>query len=1068
MKKHLKSFLALALGMFNTLALAQSSGLALDRYVGTSFIEVRLPAVPNSILAFDSNGIPITAALTTGLSVSSGQLILSPAWSQLSGVPSTFTPSAHSHIIGDVTGLQAALDGKLATSAISAFGLTLVDDLSASAARTTLGLGTLAAANSLAFADLTSKPTTLAGYGITDPIVLTSGSYANPSWLASLAWSKITGAPTTLAGYGITDPIVLTSGSYANPAWLTSLAWSKLTGVPSTFAPSAHAHIIGDVTGLQSALDGKLANSAVSAFGLTLVDDLSASAARATLGLGTLAVANSLAFADLTSKPTTLAGYGITDPIVLTSGSYANPSWLASLAWSKITGAPTSLAGYGITDPVVLTSGSYGNPAWLTSLAWSKLTGVPSTFAPSGHSHIIGDVTGLQSALDGKLASSAVSAFGLTLVDDLSASAAQSTLGLVIGSQVQAYDLDLDDLADGSLTGSKVGSGISASNITSGTLPVARIGTGDIGATQIASTSVTPGSYTSANITVDADGRITSANNGSPGGITALTGDVTASGSGSVAATLAPTGVTAGAYPIAGFTVDSKGRLSDVTPYLLDYANGVPLMTPAINPPGAYGVRFWFNPDWPDEPPFSYSHVHLLADPYSEDGAAILLPRKAGRLLLGPSTYGSDGDVVVSNGDGTTRYEAIGGGTGTVTYVDASGGSTGFTFTGVPVTGSGTLVLAVNNAATVRSSIGVAIGSQVQAYDADLDDLADGSLTGSKVGTGISASNITSGTLPVARIGTGDIGATQIASTAVTPGSYTMSNVTVDADGRITAAGNGSAVQVDIYDGSILTAGAGPTTTTWNKPAGCKAIEVYMIGGGGSGGSGRQGAGSTVRGGGGGGAAGARVHVILDPAEVPSSVTVSYAGRRLGGQAVTLASTNGDAGTNGVASSFGNWTAVGGAGGSAGTTATVTGGAAVPDSCAAMGVTTANLGGGSGGTGGGTAGASGFGVLPTGGGGGGGITSANAQSVGLAGGGASGIYTQAGAAAATAGTAIGYIGLGGGGGGGGTNAGGAAQSGADGANYGGGGGGGGGSVNTISSGAGGRGGAGLVIVRSYF
>jgi hypothetical protein len=35
-----------------------------------------------------------------------------PSWSEITGKPSTFTPSAHSHVIGDVTGLQAALDGK--------------------------------------------------------------------------------------------------------------------------------------------------------------------------------------------------------------------------------------------------------------------------------------------------------------------------------------------------------------------------------------------------------------------------------------------------------------------------------------------------------------------------------------------------------------------------------------------------------------------------------------------------------------------------------------------------------------------------------------------------------------------------------------------------------------------------------------------------------------------------------------------------------------------------------------------------------------------------------------------
>jgi hypothetical protein len=36
-----------------------------------------------------------------------------------------------------------------------------------------------------------------------------------------------------------------------------TIAYSSLTGVPSTFSPSAHSHAIGDVTGLQTALDGK-------------------------------------------------------------------------------------------------------------------------------------------------------------------------------------------------------------------------------------------------------------------------------------------------------------------------------------------------------------------------------------------------------------------------------------------------------------------------------------------------------------------------------------------------------------------------------------------------------------------------------------------------------------------------------------------------------------------------------------------------------------------------------------------------------------------------------------------
>jgi len=44
------------------------------------------------------------------------------------------------------------------------------------------------------------------------------------------------------------------------------------------------------------------------------------------------------------------------------------------------------------------------------------------------------------------------------------------------------------------------------------------------------------------------------------------------------------------------------------------------------------------------------------------------------------------------------------------------------------------------------------IGVTVQAYDADLADLADGSLSGSKVGTGLNGTNITTGTVPDAYI----------------------------------------------------------------------------------------------------------------------------------------------------------------------------------------------------------------------------------------------------------------------------------------------------------------------------
>ncbi len=186
--------------------------------------------------------------------------------------------AADAHPIAAVTGLQAALDGKQASNAnLTAFAaLTGAANLvpyftgvgaMATSALTTFGLSLIACVNGAAgLTVLGAEAAGAAAAAISAHVALPDPHAQYRLESANVPWSEISSTPTTLAGYGIADAQPLDTD-------LTAIAALISAADKIAYATGAGTWALADF----------------SSAGRALVDDVDAAAQRTTLGLGTVA-----------------------------------------------------------------------------------------------------------------------------------------------------------------------------------------------------------------------------------------------------------------------------------------------------------------------------------------------------------------------------------------------------------------------------------------------------------------------------------------------------------------------------------------------------------------------------------------------------------------------------------------------------------------------------------------------------------------------------------------------------------------------------------------------------------
>ena len=240
---------------------------------------VNLVAGSNVSISADGKTITIAATNTTyGAAGTNLGLVKTGGDVTISNGLITVKDDSHNHTISNVDGLQSALDGKLGSTATAAAATKLVTarTFSITGGATASGVsfnGTGNVALNVTSLDASKLTGTVPISAIPAAALERLVTVDDLGAMYDLTTATVQVGDTVQVGEGgpmyrvvDTDNLDNAAGYREYTAGTASkVPWSGVTGKPGTFTPSEHTHNIADVSGLQSALNGKLSTSGTAA-----------------------------------------------------------------------------------------------------------------------------------------------------------------------------------------------------------------------------------------------------------------------------------------------------------------------------------------------------------------------------------------------------------------------------------------------------------------------------------------------------------------------------------------------------------------------------------------------------------------------------------------------------------------------------------------------------------------------------------------------------------------------------------------------------------------------------------